>query len=93
MSGHVVPLVTAHGTEQNAVGLHAFLKLGGGQGIAVLVDSTAAHIHVCVVEGMAVKLGHTVEDAQSLLHDLGADAVAANYRYIFNHCARLLSGT
>ena len=56
-----------------------------GQRVAVLVDGLAAHRGVGVVEGVAVLFGHLIENAEGLLHDLGAGAVAPDDSDIFFH--------
>ena len=56
-----------------------------GQRVAVLVDGLAAHCGVGVVEGVAVLFGHLIENAEGLLHDLGAGAVAPDDSNVFFH--------
>jgi hypothetical protein len=56
-----------------------------GQRVAVLVNGLAAHCGVGVVEGVAVLFGHLIENAEGLLHDLGAGAVAPDNSNVFFH--------
>ena len=85
LAGQALPLGAAHCAQKNAVCRKAFVQLVLGQRVAVLVDGLAAHCGVGVVEGVAVLLGHLIENAEGLLHDLGAGAVAPDDSDIFFH--------
>ena len=85
LPGQALPFGAAHGTQQHAVGGQALVQLVLGQGVAVFVDGLAAHCGVGVVEGVAVLFGHLIENAEGLLHDLGAGAVAPDDSNVFFH--------
>ena len=85
LTGQALPLGAAHGTQQDAVRSQALVQLVLGERVAVFVDGLAAHGSVGVVEGVAILLGHLIEDAERLLHDLRAGAVAPDDSNVFFH--------
>ena len=85
LTGQTLPLGAADGTQQDAVRRKALVQLVLGEGVAVLVDGLAAHGCVGVVEGVAVLFGDLIEDADRLLDDLRAGAVAPDDSNVFFH--------
>ena len=85
LTGQALPLGAAHGTQKDAVRSQALVQLVLGERVAVFVDGLAAHGSVGVVEGVAILLGHLIEDAERLLHDLRAGAVAPDDSNVFFH--------
>ena len=85
LTGQTLPLGAAHCAQKDAVGREALVQLMPGQRVAVLVDGLAAHRGVGVVEGVAVLFSHLIENAEGLLHDLGAGAVAPDDSNVFFH--------
>ena len=93
LTGQTLPLWAAHCAQKDAVGREALVQLMLGQRVAVLVDGLAAHCGVGVVEGVAVLFGHLIENAEGLLHDLGAGAVAPDDSNVFFHFRLLISSS
>mgnify|MGYP000665042739 CR=1 FL=1 len=91
LTGQTLPLGAAHCAQKDAVGREALVQLMLGQRVAVLVDGLAAHRGVGVVEGVAVLFGHLIENAEGLLHDLGAGAVAPDDSNVFFHSSKFSS--
>ena len=85
LTGQTLPLGAADGTQQDAVRRKALVQLVLGEGVAVLVDGLAAHGCVGVVEGVAVLFGDLIEDADRLLDDLRAGAVAPDDSNVLFH--------
>ena len=85
LTGQTLPLWAADCAQKDAVGREALVQLMLGQRVAVLVDGLAAHCGVGIVEGVAVLFGHLIENAEGLLHDLGAGAVAPDDSNVFFH--------
>ena len=84
-AGNVVPLGAAHGAQQHGVGCGALVELVLGEGIAILVDGAAAHVHVGVCKFVTELCGDLVEDQQGLIDDLRTDAVATDHGDGFFH--------
>lgn len=84
LTGQALPLGTAHGTQQHAVGSQALVQLVLGQRVAVFINGFAAHGSVGVVEGVAVLFSHLVKHADGLLDDLRAGAVTPDDSNVFS---------
>ena len=85
VAGHALPLGTADGTQQHAVGLFALFQLGSRQWIAEFIDGFAAHVSAGVAKGVAVLGSDLVQHAHRLGHDLRAGAVAVDQGNVFIH--------
>ena len=79
--------------QQDAVRRKALVQLVLGEGVAVLVDGLAAHGCVGVVEGVAVLFGDLIEDADRLLDDLRAGAVAPDDSNVLFHSGSFMQNS
>jgi len=93
LTGQTLPLGAADCAQKDAVGREALVQLMLGQRVAVLVNGLAAHCGVGIVEAVAVLFGHLIENAEGLLHDLGAGAVAPDDSNVFFHFRLLISSS
>ena len=75
LGGRVVPLRTAHRTQQNRVAGAASVDRFLGQRIAASVDRDAADQVRLKVKLVAETSGNGLENARGLGNDFGADAV------------------